>query len=219
MSTGKLILLFFKVKIYDFLHQIQIIFYLYKKLKFAYLDILFCFIYLFFNPYRISKKFLKKRGEKKIYEYGETPLMSFIKIIDRCSLTSSDIFLELGAGRGLNCFWLAINYKCSVACVEWIPFFANIAIFLKNHLKLLNLKILNADMLNVDIKDASCVYIFHTSLAVRLVERLKELKKGSRVITISHPLTYYENSGYEIKETVKVSFPWGVSYAYIHERK
>jgi trans-aconitate methyltransferase len=190
----------------------------YKNVKFARLDLLFCAIYLFLNPYGIAKKFLKKKGEKNLYQYGETPLLTFAQIIKAAELKSYDVFYELGCGRGCNCLWLSTHHQGRIVGIEWIPFFVSIASFLKRHFHLNNLNILNANMLDVDISTANCVYIFDPSLSTELVDKLNVLKPGSKVITISYPLTHHENAKYQLVKIMPVSFPWGKTYAYVQEK-
>ena len=76
-------------------------------LKFAFLDLTFLVIYLFFNPYKISKKFLLSKKKKNIHIYGETPISTIAKIAKECEISSKDHIIELGSGRGRCCFWFS----------------------------------------------------------------------------------------------------------------
>ncbi len=87
--------------------RFQTIQHYYKSPKFALIDLIFSLIALFTNPYRTCRKFLQKRGEPHIHAYGETPFTTYQRMAEQCHLTPHDTWMELGAGRGKGCFWLA----------------------------------------------------------------------------------------------------------------
>jgi len=219
MLTGNIILMFFRVKFYNLFHQFGIMFKYYRNLKFGCLDIAFSLIYLFFDPYKVSKGFLKNMGLKNIHIYGETPLLSFAKIISQCNLTDKDYFMDFGSGRSLNCMWLAINYSCRVVGVEWIELFVRIGNVFKRHFHIANLELLNTNRLDIDLNKVTYLYLYDIILSSELVEKLKTLDKGAKIITISYPITYYEIGSYVIQKIIKVSFPWGQTYAYVQEKQ
>src|ERR1700722_13009935 len=77
--------------------------------------------YFLESPFDISKQFLKKKGEKNIYAYGETPLTTLEFISDECHITSNDTVFELGCGRGRTCFWLNSFIHCKVVGIDIVP--------------------------------------------------------------------------------------------------
>ena len=83
--------------------------------------------YLFHNPYRVSRKFLQKRGEEDIYQYGETPLKTMSHICQEAGITKDDHLFELGCGRGLAAFFIRECFGCKVTAIEQIPIFVRIA--------------------------------------------------------------------------------------------
>lgn len=172
-------------------------------------------LYAFCNPYRHCRKFLQKRGEKEIYGYGETPLKTLQIIAEKCEATSSDTWLELGAGRGLACFWIALNVGCKTIGVEWIPRFVNRAGFTAKIFSMNHLHFKQSHVLNAPFYKATIVYLYGTSWDDELIEKLEEkmkmLPKGSKIACISFPLKYFS-----LVETFPVVFPWGETECYLH---
>ena len=212
MSIGKV---FFKTKLYNLKEAI-------KELRyFKWSNFFFCLIYAFINPYRVSKNYLRKQRAENIHIYGETPLSSFAKIAAICPITQQDRVLELGAGRGKLCFWLSSVIGCETVGVEQIPFFVKIA---QSLIRLCNLKrvhIIKADLLTFKSADFSIIYLYGTALGDdqirQWIERLGGFK--GKIITISYPLAAYRPDLFDTLNTLKISFPWGETLAYIQRLK
>ena len=213
-------ILFLKVKFYNFFSQIYVLKY-YTKIKFALLDILLGLVFLFFNPYRICKNFYKDNS------YGETPIKTIVKILkafelDKLSLEQNN-FLELGSGRGKIGFFLSQVLNYQYLGIEQIPVFSKISSFLIRFLHLKNIKFLNTNILNVDYSGFSVVYIYGSNFSNvfinKLIDNLKKLKKDAKIITISYAITHYNSECFELKKIIKASFPWGSTYAYLNVRK
>ena len=102
-----------------------------SSIRFAFIEFSFALLSLFSNPYRVCRKFLQKKGAKEIYAYGETPLETYRKIAAVCGVGPNDEWLELGAGRGKGCFWIANLIGCRVRGIEWVPQFVWMARALK----------------------------------------------------------------------------------------
>lgn len=220
MSIGR-IYLFFKIKLYFLIQWIKSLKY-YLNIKFLFFDVGFSFIYFFLNPYRISKKFLAKKFNKKIYDYGETPLVEMEKIVNACSLTSSDTLLELGAGRGKVSFWLHYFVKCNIVALEQIPTFVKIGNFFIKAFRIKNIKFLCEDMYEFKIKDYSAIYLYGTTLCDEkikiLINKFKKLPSSVKIITISYSLDEYDKS-FSSEKCFDISFPWGKTKAYVNVRR
>ena len=80
-------------------------------------------LYFFHNPYRVCRRFLQKRGDVDIYQYGETPLKTVHKLCIEADVTSKDHLFELGAGRGKTAFYIRETFGCDVTAIEQIPLF------------------------------------------------------------------------------------------------
>jgi hypothetical protein len=197
--------------------QMQTIFRFYPR--FAFCDIAFGFLALFSNPYRTCRKFLQKIGEKDCYAYGETPLTTYQKITEICEVLPGDTWLELGAGRGKGCFWLAQFIQCQVIGVEFVPQFVSTACFLKKVLRLKNLRFEQKEIEEANFSSATVVYLYGTFFSdekiARLTRKFEQLPPGAKIITISYPL---ESAHLQLVKTFAVSYPWGDTEAFCHIR-
>ena len=175
--------------------------------------------YIFKNPYIITKKYLKKINEKEIHNYGETPLMTYETIAREVDLQLTDTFLELGSGRGRGAFFLHHFFKCLVIGVERIPQFVKLSRHLAQKYHINRTTFICADMLKANLPDATIIYLYGTSLTdleiAPLIQKLKGYPKGTKIITISYPLTDYDENAFHIEKSFIVSFPWGETDAYI----
>ncbi|HEY5236660.1 MAG TPA: class I SAM-dependent methyltransferase [Rhabdochlamydiaceae bacterium] len=157
------------------------------------------------NPYRI----------KEAFPYGETPLCSLKKIADRFGLKSSDKVVDLGCGRGRGVFFLAQHYGCEVTGIDMIGPFIDRAQGLAEDYQGLKVLFACGDMRKFDFSQATFVFFYGTTFSDEFVEELvqamKALPKGSKVVTVSYPL-----EGLELVDQFLVSFPWGSAEVYLH---
>lgn len=218
MSIGEL----YKIKKRLFFDQLFVIkkYYL-KDFRFALADLCLSFLCLFFNPYRVSRKFLQKKGEEKVYVYGETPLQTLHKIVSELDLQKNDAFFELGSGRGKGCFWVCSFVGCKTVGIEWVPLFS---FFSKGIAKLLffkNLSFCTKNFHNTSFEKATALYLYSTSMEEKEIALLlkkfeKELPFKAKVVTISSPLP--QNFSFKLKKMFPVQFIWGETTAYLHEK-
>lgn len=179
--------------------------------------------YIFKNPYTISKNYLKKHQEEQIHTYGETPLKTYEKIAKESGLKPSDTFLELGSGRGRGALFLHHFYRCNVIGIERIPQFVKLSRHLaqKHHLE--KASFICADMHEANLPKAQVIYLYGSCLKDQeissLVKRLKTFPKETKIITISYPLTDYDENAFHIEKSFSVSFPWGETDAYLQTLK
>jgi len=193
----------------------------YGNFAFLKADIALRLMYLFHNPYSISKRFLMKRGEKEIYAYGETPLTSLETIVQEAQIGKNDCVFELGSGRGRTCFWLNSFIGCSVVGIEYIPEFVERANRIKKRLNFQNLEFRLADFRNVEFKGATVCYLYGTCLddssIQSLIEKFSKLPIGTKIITVSYPLTEYTNKTcFEVMKRFMVPYTWGKADVFVH---
>ncbi|MGD2169531.1 MAG: hypothetical protein PVI40_04755 [Chlamydiota bacterium] len=215
-------MLFLKIKIFNLTQECINICRYYKNLQFAFLDSFLKIIYLFQNPYRISKKFLLKKKEEDVHQYGETPLLTFEKMIRISEVSSQDIFYEFGAGRGRLCFWMHAFKHCKTVGVEQIPFFCIVADFLTNIFRLKNLRFIKGNMTHIDVSDATFIYLCGTCLSddevYNILKTLKKVASKTKILSVSYPLTEYDAASYRILKEIPVQFAWGSTVAYLQEK-
>src|ERR1700738_886437 len=88
------------IRVHRFLDYLQTVFRYYSNPSFRKADSHLIATYFLSNPYRLSRLFLQKRGEREVYAYGETPLTTLELIVRRCRINAADVVYELGMGRG-----------------------------------------------------------------------------------------------------------------------
>ncbi|HEV8052784.1 MAG TPA: methyltransferase domain-containing protein [Parachlamydiaceae bacterium] len=186
----------------------------YGSFSFLKADLALRLSYLFNNPFKISKKFLEKKGAEDIYAYGETPLTSLEIIARECGLNAKDRVYELGCGRGRTCFWLHSFIGCSVVGIEYIPEFVERANSIKDRLSIPNIEFRLADMTTADMPGVSVCYLYGSCLDDKTIKKLADhfsrLPAGTKLITVSYSLTEYSPKGtFEVMKRFTVPYTWG----------
>lgn len=178
-------------------------------------------MYLFHNPFSISKRFLKKKGEQDIYAYGETPLTSLEKIAKEAQIGVKDVVFELGSGRGRNCFWLNSMLGCSVVGIEYIPEFVERANLIKNKFNFEDIEFRLDDMIETDYAGGTVFYLYGTCLddstINKLIKKFSKLPSGTKIITVSYSLQEYTDANwFEVMKHFTIPFTWGSADVFIH---
>lgn len=196
----------------------------YPRWSYAKVDGSLLLTYLFDNPFTISKRFLMKKGAKDVYAYGETPLTTIEFLAKECDLKASDTVFELGCGRGRTCFWLREFIGCKVVGIEYIPEFAERASRVASKLKLDRIEFRQEDFLHSDFQGATAIYLYGTcyddDFITQLINKLKKCAPGTKIISISYPLSEYTNEDdFEVMKRFTATFTWGVADVYLQVRK
>ncbi len=218
----KLFALNFYVKIKNSVEFAKVVFLYYRKFEFAKTDFSLLLLYLLQNPFKISKRFLMKKGESDIYAYGETPLTSIALIAKFANLKPSDRVFELGCGRGRSCFWLRMFIRCDVVGIEFVPEFVEKANQIKNYFSVDKLEFRLEDMLESNFEGATIFYLYGTcyedEFIRKLVQKLKILPKGTKIITVSYALNDYSDKDlFEVTKKFPAEFTWGKANVYCQE--
>jgi len=193
----------------------------YKDLVFKKIDRALLKNYAFKNPYRISKQHLKSSGDKQIHIYGETPLSTFETIAKECEITEGDTVIDMGVGRARGAIFLNHFKQCRVIGYEKIPHFVEVANQLIRAFDLQGIEITCEDMFQADLSMASVIYLYGTCLEDNdiesLIAKFSQLKVGTKIVTISYPLTEYAKENvFTLGREFTVSFPWGETSAYLN---
>ena len=212
-----------KVKVINLLEYGQVVYRYYSHSQFAKIDLALLFSYLFINPFRISKHFLSAKGEKEVYTYGETPLTTLELIAYACDMTSRDVVFELGCGRGRTCFWLNQIIGCRVVGIDYVPLFIEKGQAIIQRFQLQHLSFRLEDLFQADLKGATVIYLYGTCFSAAsidlLIERLIQLPKGTKIITVSYALTDFQpNAPFRIVKHFLAPFTWGKTYVYLQRR-
>ena len=176
-------------------------------------------LYLYDNPFSISKRFLMKKGEEDVFTYGETPLTTLDQIAKEVSITTSDKVFELGCGRGRTCFWLSEFLGCCAVGIEHIPDFVERGDKLIKEWKLTKVQFRQEDMLKTNLEGATVIYLYGTcyekNFIQSLIRKFQTLPKGTKIITISYPLSDFTSSGrFKVLKHFPAQFTWGAADVY-----
>jgi SAM-dependent methyltransferase len=203
----------FVVGIRNTIEFFKVAFRYYRSWSFLKADVSLRLMYFFQNPYKISKRFLMKRKAEDIYAYGETPLTSLEIIAKQCGIREEDCVYELGCGRGRTCFWLKSFIGCQVIGLDYIPEFIECANLVKNRLGISKLEFRLADMTKDEFKGATVCYLYGSNLEdniiQQLVDQFSKLPSGTKIITVSYPLTAYNKTHFELMKRFTVTYTWG----------
>lgn len=217
----KLFALYITVQTRNLIEFFQTAFHYYSNISFLKTDLTLLGSYIFKSPYRISKNFLKSHHATEINAYGETPLLTMELIAKECGLTSDDTVFELGCGRGRTCFWLHHFIKCRVVGVEFIPEFVKKANQIVNFFQLDSINFQLEDMMQTDLSEATVIYLYGTCLDEAtisvLIEKMEKLPSGTKIITVSYPLTEYAQKPFlEVMKIFPAKFTWGNTEVFLH---
>lgn len=215
-----LILLRFIVSARNLIDFLAVIRRYYGDPLFRKIDIYLLRSYLHQNPYRMCRDFLKSKGKEEIYVYGETPLTTMEKIADESGIGPGDVVYELGSGRGRSCFWLYCFKKCRVVGIEFVPEFVSIAQKIQRKFGIDKVNFIFRDILNTPFSNATVIYFYGTiadsQFIIKLIDKFDELPKGTKVITVSYPLTHFSSkSRFEIIKSFSGKFTWGETEVYV----
>ncbi len=205
-------LLFFRVKFFEWLEQRKVERLFYSNESFRNSDQTLLSAYAGISPYQISKEFLIKAKAAEIFAYGETPLTTTSKIVEECEITPADVVIEMGAGRGRASLFLAEYVGCQVIAYEQIN------AFVEKIPASSNLKIITQDMFSADFSKATAIYLYGTLLTDSEIQKLiLAFPKNVKIITVSYPLSDYSKK-YVTRKSFRGKFPWGKTEIYWNER-
>jgi SAM-dependent methyltransferase len=209
-----LLRLHFLIKGKLFFEWMRVIGRYYRKWKFAQVDLTLLGCYILANPFRLTRQYFQQQGVEHPHLFGETPLTTLEVIARECEITSDDFFLELGMGRGRAAFWLNQFIGCRYLGVELVPCFVRFARKIAEKRGLTGLEFYCQDFLRCDLADASVIYFYGTnypdSTIRELAMRLREAEVGTKIITVSFPLSdYMDDSRFEVVKVFNAAFTWG----------
>jgi hypothetical protein len=210
-----------KVSAKSFVEYLRVVYRYYGNSAFRKADLSVRLMYLFHNPYKISKRFLMGRNSADVHAYGETPLTSLEMIADEAKIGPKDVVYELGSGRGLTCFWLNAVKGANVVGIEYNPAFISRAQRVVSRLNIKGVKFVEEDFCEVELKGATVCYLYGTCLddssIKTLIKKFSKLPKGTKIITVSFALSdYSQDTWFELMHTIEVPYTWGTAQVFFH---
>jgi len=197
----------------------------YRNREFRRADLALVGRYFLRSPYRICSRFLESYPDEEVQKvYGETSLMTLEIIAEKVRLTADDTLYELGSGRGRSVFWFHAFHGCHTIGVELNPYFLREANRVLSSFPQSRVEFREANLLDLDYADATVVYLYGTlfqEVAVsRLVEQLRNLQPGARVVTVTYPLTNDIEGArlFDLVDQFEAPFLWGTTEVFIHHR-
>lgn len=221
LSIFSLFFIYLRSKIYFYWEEKKVFRLFYPCHLFQKCDLAMKEAYRFYNPFTISKNFLRKKGEKEINVYGEIPLTSLLKIAQECEIMLYDHVFELGCGRGRSAFFLRSLLQCRVTAVDFIPFFILRAQKIVETFNIKHLTFVCDDILHVALEEATCIYLYGTCLSDKLITQLcgsfLSLPTNTKIITLSYPLKEYHKE-FKIIKQFTVTVPWGNIDVFLNQK-
>lgn len=192
-----------------------------KTRKLWKVEALFGIFYLFrFPSFDIWLQTRKLPRPREDFRYGETPYMTGLKLVKMAGINKDDVLYDLGSGRGKFCFLAHLASGCQTVGMEMLPSYTIIADRIKKMLRLDGIEFRSEDFLEKDISKATVLFTAATSWSPttkeRLLERVEELKPGTRWLSVGwelrHPLL-------DLKSAQELLFSWGHENAWLYTVK
>lgn len=177
--------------------------------------------YLLDNPYRCCRRFVgNHKDDHGRLVYGETPLSTLDKIMTAVGAGEDDHVFELGSGSGHGCIWLNRVRGCRVTAVDLVPVFCWRLQRVCQRFNLTGIRVRCEDYMTTDFQGATVIYLYNPGLEderiARLADRLRQLPAGTRIISISYPLSDFLPGEYFTSlQPIPVAFDWGTTEAFI----
>ena len=214
--------LFFWVKIQKMLEELRVRRLFHSKARFRLVDRALARSYYFSNPYRQCRLFWEKRGVKEASLYGETPLVIWQKIVEECGLNADDTVVDLGSGRGRGVFFLTEWVGCHAHGVERVDAFVEKARAVAERFNCKRASFSCEEMHQTDLSRSTAVYLYGTCMEDAAIEELitsfQQLKSGTKIITVSFPLTDYSDS-FMLQKRFNCRYPWGEAEVYLQVKR
>ncbi len=175
---------------------------------------------LLHSPYRPRRTFEVTRALKASGQglreliYGETPLLTALRLFRRAGVGRGSRVVDIGAGRGralLAARWLG-------AAARGVELLADHVASVAGQLRPAGITLTVGDATREELGDATHVYAAWTALSpetkARLVERFRMCRPGTRFLTVSRPI---EGAGFITLASYRMLYTWGFESVWLQE--
>jgi len=196
-------------------------------------------LYLGIHSEGISQQERLRLGyQEDAYIYGEVDPSSFLLLLEKVNPQSGEVFYDLGSGAGKAVFTAALAYDfAKVYGIELLPGLCKLAnsqmikakallnlsgdkkqsaLYLQ---RLAGVQFIQGNFLESDISGGDLIFINATCLNYytweALVEKLKVLKKGSRIIVTTKKI---QNAQFEVLYQGREHMSWGMNSVNIYKK-
>ncbi|HZH16875.1 MAG TPA: class I SAM-dependent methyltransferase [Archangium sp.] len=172
------------------------------------------------SPYRPRRTFevtrvLRESGQGfRELIYGETPLLTAVRLFRRAGVGRGCRVVDVGAGRGrvlLAARWLGAEARGVELLVDHV---ASVA----GQLRPAGITLTVGDATREELGDVTHVFSNWTALSpetkARLVERFRTCRPGTRFILVTRPI---EGPGFVTLSTHRMLFTWGFETVWVQE--
>ncbi|HYO74328.1 MAG TPA: class I SAM-dependent methyltransferase [Archangium sp.] len=175
---------------------------------------------LMYPPYRPRRTFevtqavrASGQGFRELI-YGETPLLTAVRLFRRAGVGRGSRVVDVGAGRGrvlLAARWLAAEARGVELLMEHV---ASVV----GQLRLAGNTLTVGDATREELGDATHVFANWTALSpktkARLMDRFRTCHPGTRFIVVTRPI---EGPGFVTLSTHRMLFTWGFETVWLQE--
>ena len=144
------------------------------------------------------------------FRFGETPWFTAKQIAEDAGITSEDVFVDLGCGRGKMVFMVHLLTGAKARGLELLPGYVRIARKISKTLKLENVTFQQRDFSQAEIEDATVVYIagsvFEEDTRASILELVDQLPDNAQWMTVGWA-SHHEHL--QLIEAREYLFSWG----------
>lgn len=146
------------------------------------------------------------------FTYGEIDFIYFGKLLEKVKPQAGECLVDLGSGIGKAVLATALLYpQINVVGIELLTRLHELSLKqLKKFNAVNNIQFINDDILNVDFSQADILFInatcYSDELLRGILDRLNQLKKGSRVIITSKEMS---NDNFQCIDNQIQLMSWG----------
>lgn len=162
----------------------------------------------------------------KEFVYGEINFDSFIELLEKVNPQTEDVFYDLGSGTGKPCIVISLVYNIKKAIgyeiLDGLWEISNkILERLKGELKdnLPPIEFRKGNFLEEDLSEGTIIFshatCFEDSTMEKLEEKLKDLKRGAKIILITKKL---KSEYFNLLEEGEKKMSWGYATYRIYEK-